>query len=319
MRALVTGGAGFVGQWLTRSLLQRGDDVTLVGLGAGFSGPNVLTSDERDATRWARADMRNADDVESAVEQSRPDVVFHFAAVSFPPDADRSPTATYDVNALGVLRLLTSLHRRIEAGVLDPVVLVVGTGMQYGQHPASAMPLTESAEQRPLSTYAASKAVQEVIALQFFRAHGVRLVCTRSFNHSGAGQAGEYLLPSLVARARRIRRGEERRLSFGNDVVRDYLHVTDVVSAYLLLVERGRTGEVYNVASGRGVSVRQLAQDVLLRAGGAVDITTDASLVRASDVPINVGSPEKLKRDTGWMPLKTHADIIDDLLNAATD
>jgi GDP-4-dehydro-6-deoxy-D-mannose reductase len=319
MRVLVTGGAGFVGQWLTRSLLQRGDDVDLTGLGAEFSGPHVLTPDERRATRWIRADMRSADDVETAVEQSKPDVVFHFAAVSFPPEADRSPSAAYDVNALGAVRLLTSIRRRVDAGTLGATTLVVGTGMQYGQHPSSEMPLGETAEQRPLSTYAASKAAQELAALQLFRAHGLRVVCTRSFNHSGAGQAGEYLLPSLVARAKRVRRGEERCLVFGNDVVRDYLHVTDVVSAYLLLVERGRAGEVYNVASGRGVTVRQLAEEVLLRVGAPVDISTDASLVRASDVPINVGSPEKLQRDTGWTPLKTHADIIDDLLNAATD
>jgi GDP-4-dehydro-6-deoxy-D-mannose reductase len=181
------------------------------------------------------------------------------------------------------------------------------------------MPLTETAEQRPVTTYAASKAAQEMVSLPFFRAHGLRVICTRSFNHSGVGQADEYLLPSLVARAKRIRGGEEHRLALGNDVVRDYLHVTDVVSAYLLLVERGRAGEAYNVSSGRGVSVRQLAEDVLLRVGTPVDISTDASLVRASDIPINIGSPEKLKRDTGWMPLKTHADIIDDLLNAATD
>ena len=147
MRVLVTGGAGFVGQWLTRSLLQRGADVHLTGLGAAFTGPQVLTTDERRATTWLTADMRNMDAVDLAVEQSKPDAVFHLAAVSFPPEADRTPTTTHDVNALGAVRLLTSLRQRVEAGVLDPVTIVVGTGMQYGQHQPSAMPLTETAEQ----------------------------------------------------------------------------------------------------------------------------------------------------------------------------
>jgi GDP-4-dehydro-6-deoxy-D-mannose reductase len=181
------------------------------------------------------------------------------------------------------------------------------------------MPLRETAELRPVTTYAASKAAQEVAALQFFRAFEARVICTRSFNHSGIGHGGEYLLPSLIARARRIQRGDETRLALGNDVVRDYLHVSDVVSAYLLLVERGTTGEVYNVSSGHGVSTRQLAEDVLLRAGAPVDISTDPALVRLSDVPVNVGSPAKLKHDTGWTPVKTYADIIDDLLHAAKD
>jgi GDP-4-dehydro-6-deoxy-D-mannose reductase len=319
MRALVTGGAGFVGQWLARSLLDRGDSVDLTGLGVAFAGPTVLTPDERRAARWLAADMRSADEVESAIERSAPDIVFHLAGVSFPPDAERSPAMTYDVNVLGTVRLLAAIQRRVTAGAMNPVTLIVGSGMQYGSHAASDMPLRETAEQRPVTTYAASKAAQEVAALQFFRAFGLRIVCTRSFNHSGAGQAGEYLLPSLVKRARQVRRGDEKRLTLGNDVVRDYLHVSDVARAYLLLVERGTTGEVYNVSSGRGVSARQLAEDVLLRVGAPVDISTDPALVRASDVAINIGSPAKLKHDTGWTPLKTHADIIDDLLNAAND
>ena len=263
--------------------------------------------------------MRDADQVERAVEQSKPDVVFHLAAVSFPPDAERSPALTHDTNALGAVRLLSAVRARVAAGVIDPAILIVGSGMQYGLHDSASMPLRETAEQRPVTTYAASKAAQEVLALQFHRANGVRVICTRSFNHSGVGHGSEYLLPSLIARARRIQRGDEQRLALGNDVVRDYLHVTDVISAYLLLAERGRAGEAYNVSSGLGVSVRQLAEDVLLRVGVPVDISTDASLVRSSDIPVNIGSPEKLRRDTGWTPLKTYTDIIDDLLNAAKD
>jgi GDP-4-dehydro-6-deoxy-D-mannose reductase len=319
MRTLVTGGGGFVGQWLTRSLLQRGDTVTVTGIGAEFAGPAVLTADERRATRWLRADMRNGDDVDAAVESAAPEAVFHLAGVSFPPDAERAPDTTYDVNTIGAVRLLGAIQRRVSSGVINPVTLIVGSGMQYGPHDAKEMPLSETDEQRPVTTYAASKAAQEVAALHFFRATGLRVVCTRSFNHSGVGHGPEYLLPSLVARARRLRRGEETRLALGNDVTRDYLHVRDVVSAYLLLTERGVAGEVYNVSSGRGVSVKQLAENVLLRMGATADISTEPALVRASDIPINVGSPEKLRRDTGWTPLKTHTDIIDDLLNAATD
>ncbi|MGH7623595.1 MAG: GDP-mannose 4,6-dehydratase [Gemmatimonadaceae bacterium] len=319
MRALLTGGAGFVGQWLARALLQRGGDVDLAGLGDAFAGPNVLSLDERRATRWIAADVRDADQVEQAIERSRPDAVVHLAGVSFPPDAEQAPASSFDVNALGAVRLLSAIRRRTETGVLDPVVLIVGTGTQYGTHDASAMPLDERAERRPLTTYAASKAAQEVAALQVCRASAMRVICTRSFNHSGIGHGAQYLLPSLVARTRRIARGADRTLTLGNDVVRDYLHVDDVVSAYLHLLERGRAGEVYNVASGRGLSVTQLAADVLLRAGVRADISTAPALVRSSDTPILVGSPAKLTRDTGWIPLKTHADIIDDLLNAATD
>src|SRR6185369_3656203 len=133
--------------------------------------------------------------------------------------------------------------------------------------------------------YAATKTAQEIAALQAFRRSGLRAICTRSFNHSGPGHERRYLLPSLVNRVQQIRGGSEPRLTLGNDVVRDYLHVSDVVTAYLLLAERGRAGEVYNVSSGRGVSVRQLANDILLRAGTTAEISTEPALVRTSDIP----------------------------------
>jgi GDP-4-dehydro-6-deoxy-D-mannose reductase len=318
-RYLLTGGSGFVGQWLAKALLARGDAVDLSGLGASIDGPNVLSPDERKQVRWLTADVRDSDDVDLLVERSRPDVVFHLAGVSFPPDAERSPTTAYDVNALGAVRLLTAIRRRRVAGVSDPVIVIVGSSTQYGQHDAAEMPLTEAAQQRPVSIYAASKAAQEVASLQFWRHSGLRVICTRSFNHSGLGHGSQYLLPSLVSRVKRLNGHGDQRVTLGNDVTRDYLHITDVVSAYLLLAERGRPGEAYNVAGGHGISVTALAKEILLRAGVTADISTDPSLIRATDIPVLVGSPAKLIEHTGWAPTKSHADIIDDLLNAATE
>jgi GDP-4-dehydro-6-deoxy-D-mannose reductase len=181
------------------------------------------------------------------------------------------------------------------------------------------MPLTEAAEQLPSTVYSASKAAQEVVARQVFRSTGLRVICTRSFNHSGPGQDRSFLLPTLVRKARDIAAGRARPVvTLGNDTIRDYLHVTDVVRAYLMLAERGDAGEVYNVCSGSGVSARELTADVLQRAGTTADISTDPALVRPTDIPVLVGSPERLMRATGWTLVRTRADIIDDLLNAQT-
>jgi GDP-4-dehydro-6-deoxy-D-mannose reductase len=310
VRALITGGSGFVGAVLTRVLVERGDDVDITGLGeAVVTGP----------ARWFAVDSRDQAAIDGAVEQARPDAVFHLAGVSFPPDAERAPADTYDVNTLGAVRLLGAIERQRRAGVIDPVVVIVGSGAQYGSHDLSEMPLSETATLRPATIYAASKAAQETAALQFALSAGTRVVCTRSFNHSGVGNGAQFLLPSLVARVRRMQTSGPSPLRLGNDVIRDFLHVDDVVNAYLLLAERGRAGEVYNVCSGVGVSVRQLAERVLLRAGIAADISTEPSLMRASDAPVLIGSPAKLTRDTGWSARKTYDDIIDDLLNAKAD
>jgi GDP-4-dehydro-6-deoxy-D-mannose reductase len=180
------------------------------------------------------------------------------------------------------------------------------------------MPLGEDAAQWPLTLYAASKTAQEVACFQAVRSQGLRVVCTRSFSHSGVGHDRRFLLPALVARALALPPSGGR-LTIGNgDTVRDFLHVEDVVAAYLALLDAGVPGEAYNVASGSGVSVRALAEAVLQRVGVSADISSDPALTRPVDVPVQVGANAKLRRATGWAPRRSREDIIDDLIHAAT-
>jgi len=239
--------------------------------------------------------------------------------VSFVPDATDAPSRAYDVNILGFGRLISEIMVRRRAGGIDPTVLVVGSAEQYGRHDADAMPLDEETVQRPLTVYAASKAAQEVLALQAWRSEGVRVIATRSFNHSGVGHAAHFLIPALVSRTLRMRRQGAAALSIGNgDVIRDFTHVADVAEAYARLVEQGQPGEVYNVCCGEGTSVRTLAERILHRVGLPPEIAIDPALVRRVDVPALVGSNAKLRRDTAWAPARTLDDIIDDLIHAAT-
>jgi nucleoside-diphosphate-sugar epimerase len=316
VRALVTGGNGFVAQWAMRAMLDRGWTVTGAGIGTVVS--TVLDRTQHAAVHWRTMDVTRPNDVAETIEAARPDVILHLAAVSHVPDAASDPAYAFGVNAGGTVRLLAEVQRRRTAGTGDPVVLVVGSAEQYGRHAPDAMPLAEGAAQRPLTLYAASKVAQEVAALQACRSEGVRVVCTRSFNHSGVGQAGNFLLPGLVARATALPKSGGR-LSIGNGgTIRDFLHVADVVDAYLSLMEQGTTGEVYNVSSGHGVSVHDLATAVLQHLGVTADITSDPALARPIDVPVLVGDNSKLRRATGWAPRRTRDDIINDLIHAAT-
>jgi GDP-4-dehydro-6-deoxy-D-mannose reductase len=319
VRALVTGAAGFVGQWLVRSLLESGHEVTGLTPVDPTAVAALLSTDEQAAVDWVLGDVRRVEDVRRSLDLQPPDVVFHLAAVSSVPGASSDPGAAADVNVVGIARLLGEIRVRRRVGVLDPAVLVIGSAEQYGRHDKSALPLDESAEQRPLTVYAATKSAQEVVALEAFRSEGVRVVATRSFNHSGAGQSGAFLLPALVRRALALRgSGGDRRsaLAVGNAAsVRDFLHVADVTAAYIALAARGRAGEVYNVSSGVGVSVKDLAVQVLAATGVKAPLTTDPTLARSVDVPALVGDNARLRDATGWAPERTLRDLIEDLVN----
>jgi GDP-4-dehydro-6-deoxy-D-mannose reductase len=310
---VITGGGGFVGQWLARAALSRGDAVILGGMGPRPSAPAVLTSAEWSQVRWVACDVTHASEVDSVISSSVPTAIVHLAGLSSVPKVEKNPREAYEVNVMGAVHVAHAAARVRLDGKADPVLLVVGSATQYGIHPTSEMPLAETAEQRPVNTYAATKAAQEIATLQIGRATGLRVVCTRSFNHSGVGHDHSFLLPSLVSRVVHDRTPV---LQIGNDAVRDYLHVTDVAAAYLALLDRGNAGEVYNVCSGKGVSVREAAAAVLSRAGVNTEVRSDPALQRTTDMPVLIGSPEKLIRDTGWAPRKTYLDIIDDLLAA---
>ncbi len=319
-RALVTGASGFVGPWLCRALLREGWEVTGVSL-TTLPSESVLSPHERAAIRWIHADLLAGSTIAQVVGESTPDAVFHLAGISFVPAFGDDPLAGFRTNVETTVSILAAVKQLRGATTLDPVILVVGSAEQYGRHAPAEGPLTEQSECRPATWYAASKAAQEAMALGAFRAEGLRVIATRSFNQAGPGQSPRFLLPSLVERVRALRADAPggRRLQLGNlDTTRDFIHVSDAAEAYVALATRGVPGEAYNVCSGDGVTVEALAREVCVRAGVDAELFSDPALRRAVDVPWLVGDNTKLRSTTGWTPRRSRSDIIDDLLHAAS-
>ena len=316
-RALVTGAAGFVGKWLCAALVRDGWSATACAHSEAdvnaAQAPGPWGSLQH--VSWKTGDIRDAAFVDGLFAL-QPHAVIHLAAVSHVQHATTSPTLAWEVNLLASVHLLSAASRLREAGIVDPLVLLIGSAEQYGRQPTANMPLAESAPQSPLTVYGATKAAQEIAGLQAFHASGLRVIAARPFPHTGPGQEERFVLPALVARAEALRTSASGApMMTGNlTPVRDFLHVSDVVAAYIALLHFGRPGTVYNVASGTGLSVREVVERVLQRTGVQAELKEDPALVRAVDVPVLVGDATRLSADTGWKPTRGFDNILDDLL-----
>jgi GDP-4-dehydro-6-deoxy-D-mannose reductase len=296
MRAAVTGSYGFVGSHLVAHLRGLGDEV--VGL---------------DRTGESPVDVTDTHRVRDVLRVARPDAVYHLAALSHVGESWGAPEGVFRVNAEGTLSVLRA---SADAGVER--VLVVGSADEYGVVDADDLPITEEAAVRPVTPYGASKAAADVIALQAFLGDGLGTVRVRAFNHTGPGQSSTMLVPGLAARIADAERSGAREIRVGSiDVVRDITDVRDVVRAYRLLVERAVPGDAYNVCSGRGVSVREVAETMLAMSEVPLELAVDPNLVRPVDAPRLVGSPAKLRATTGWEPeIELQATLHDVLTEA---
>lgn len=315
MKVLVTGADGFVGGWLTRGLLAAGHLVH-AGIRPGAPRPAHLTEAEQGAVRWVALELENPQSVREFLAPA--DAVVHLAAVASGLEAREDPGRAWSINAGGTARLLDLLARRRQEGEGDPLVLAVSTGEVYGG--GAGRPLRETDPLLPRSPYAASKVGAEVAGLETFRRTGLRVVIARPFLHTGPGQSERYVVPGFIGRLRAAKRTGEQAVKTGNlEPVRDFLDVRDVVAAYLALLEGGEPGQVYNVASGRGMTVRDLFYRAAATLGVEAMPECDAALTRTADIDYLVGDASKLHAATGWAPRVSFDQTLRDIANAQAD
>lgn len=292
MRALITGGSGFVGRHLAAHLRAE-TDWEIVALGARRAPvlPGVT---------GAACDLSDRAAVDAVLRRYPPDIVFHLAARTSVPEAFAEPGATLINNAIAQINLFESIH----ALGLDPVILVAGSSEVYGPAPPEAMPLDERQPFLPANPYAVSKVVQDMLAVQYGLSHQMRIVRVRPFNHIGPGQSERFVVASF---ARQIAAAEQGLIEpvvrVGNlDAQRDFLDVRDVVRAYRLVARPELAGEVFNVASGVPRSIRQVLDRLLALARRPIEVRPDPARLRPSDAPVVYGSSAKLQQSTGWEP-----------------
>ena len=303
MRFLITGLSGFVGRHLAALLLARGDEVygtvhrptsreQLRDLAARFAALRdecVYTVDVAD--RQAMTDI---------VASVQPDGVLHLAGVTSVGESHADPAAAVRTNVLGSLSVFSAVRERRPSCR----VLAIGSADAYGLVGSEDLPVRETCHFQPLSPYGASKAAMDLIAYQWVRAYQVDIVRMRPFNHTGAGQRAGFVCPDFARQLVAIERGQQAPTIFvGNtEVVRDFSDVRDIAAAYVAAWTHGQSGAAYNVCSGVGRSIREVLDSLIDIAAIRVDISVAADRVRQSDVPIVIGSAEKLQAATGWTP-----------------
>jgi len=312
-RLLVTGADGFVGRWLVRTARDTGIPVVAV-LGPGGVPPGEWRDPATGAppVETLVADLREPEAIRR-IADVRPDAVVHLAAIASGAVARQDPVATVAVNSDATLRLATALAR-----TSAPRFLFASTAEVYGVEHSCA--ITEAAPVRPGSPYAASKAQAEAALAAVAAQDRLPVIVARAFPHTGPGQTTTYVLPALVARLRAAKRAGTRVVKAGNlDAVRDFLDVRDVVRAYLLLLDRGQPGEVYNVASGVGRRLTDCFEMIARLMDFAAAAEPDAALVRPGDIPVLIGDATKLRTATGWSPDIAFERTLEDLVHAQAD
>ena len=245
-RLLVTGADGFVGRWMVRAARAAGTSV-VAGIMPGAMPPEEWreTGPGLAPVEVVAADFRDPEDVER-LANTRPDAVVHLAAIASSAKAKEDPEDALLVNGSA-----TALFADLVANISRPRFVFASTSELYG--PGHDGPVDESAEIRPSSPYAVSKATAERALKAEWKASGLPVIIARAFTHTGPGQSPTYVLPALAARLTEAKQTGAHTVKAGNlSSIRDILDVRDVVRAYLLLLEKGVPGEIYNVSSGVG-------------------------------------------------------------------
>jgi len=300
MRVLITGITGFAGSHLAEYLLAEHPEVEIHGTYRWRSRMENLSRIEDGKIHLQESDLRDFSSVHNALKRIRPDAIFHLAAQSYVPSSWTGPNDTLVTNISGQTNIF-EVVRQLE---IDPVIQIACSSEEYGLVLPEETPITELNPLRPLSPYAVSKVAQDMLGYQYFQSYGLKAIRTRGFNHTGPRRGDVFVTSNFAKQIVSIELGlREPVIRVGNlEAVRDFTDVRDMVRAYWLAVNHARPGEVYNIASGVGITIQELLDRLLAMSTAEVRVEIDPDRLRPSDVEILVGDSSKFRADTGWEP-----------------
>ena len=323
---LITGITGFVGSHMADYLLKNVPDVKIFATRRWRSKEdNIihLFGDER--VVFEECDLLDRGSLARIIEISKPDIVFHFAAQSFPESSFLTPVSTLTTNIIGTTNLFEELRLAKERNYCNPIILSCSSSEIYGNPTEDEIPIKEVNPIRPANPYSISKVGHDLMSQYYHKAYDMKVIITRMFSHEGKRRGKRFAVSSF---ARQIAKHEKSKdfgkegswykIYHGNlDSVRTYNHIDDAVRAYWLAANKCEYGEVYNIGGDETCTVGDVL-DILISKSKNPDVfikLPDPNRIRPTDITLQVPDSTKFREKTGWKPTKGLEEICDDLLN----
>lgn len=309
---LITGIDGFIASHLAGHILGADGGATVVGTIRRMADRRNIRH-IIDQIGLVEMELTDPYSVHNAVKKVQPDVVFHLAAQSFVPTSWEAPASTIEVNAVGTVNVLEAVRK------VSPYAFVqlASSSEAYGLVHPEECPITEANPLRPLSPYAVSKAATDYLGFQYARSYNMDVCITRTFNQTGPRRGEAFVDSNFASQIARIEcRYQPAVIRHGNlEAVRDFLDVRDTVEAYWKLAHKPCNGEVFNICSGRGRSIREVLETLLGMSRVGIELQADPERMRPSDVPRLIGSNAKLRGFIEWEPRIPWEQSLSDLLD----
>jgi GDP-4-dehydro-6-deoxy-D-mannose reductase len=310
MRILLTGAAGFAGRHLAEALLAQ-PGVELLGI---TRHPQQLgpTFPSNGRVPLQACDLNEPARVLGLLTEWRPDQIYHLAGYAMVGRSFRQPDAAWHGNLDATRSLLEAVARW--GG--KPRVLLIGSGLVYGGSEIPGQACNEESPLRPESPYAASKAAADLLGYQHWRCTALEIVRARPFNHIGPGQSAEFAVAHFARQIVEIERGRRPPvIDTGNlSPRRDLTDVRDIVRGYVLLMNKGRPGEVYNLGSGQAHAMSEILGRLLQIAGVKCEVQSRNELLRNAETSVLRADAEKARRELSWTPQFALEQTLSDVL-----
>ncbi len=320
MKVLITGITGFVGSHMADYLLKNVPDVKIFGMRRWRSRfENVSHLYQLDNVTFLEGDLSDRSSISKILYEVEPDVVYHFAAQSFPESSFKTPTYTLNTNVIGTTNLLEELRLAQERIMLSPVIVSVSSSEVYGNPEPDEVPIKEINPIRAANPYSISKVGHDLMSQYYYDAFNLKIIITRMFSHEGKRRGKIFALSSFAYQVVQNEKGlGDYTIKHGNlDSVRTYNHIDDAVHAYWLAVDKCDYGEVYNIGGDYTCTVGD-ALDMLISRSTVKDKlkkVLDPDRVRPTDITLQIPDSAKFREKTGWKPTKGLEEICDDLLD----